>query len=99
MNTNEIKTPKTDAQADHPANFDLDNARAERLNEPQVLQVVPADFARQLEIENVTLREALKNVCAQIEQNKWLIRLKPMKNNCECGYCKAIRLLNQPSKP
>lgn len=45
-------TPRTDAEADHPRNIDLDNTRHEHLNEPgAIYQVVTADFARGLERE------------------------------------------------
>ena len=54
-------TPKTDAETDHPRNFDLDNMKSEHFGEgPKVTSVVPADFARQLERELAAALERIE---------------------------------------
>jgi chromosome segregation ATPase len=65
----DIPTPRTDWEADTPESFHMDNLKAMRAHKPCV-DVVDADFARQLERELAQSREAAEHMRIEIDASR-----------------------------
>ena len=65
-------TPRTDDVTDHPRNIDLHNLRRERRGEPEILEVVNADFARTLETELAQAKAEVEALRKDKERLDWM---------------------------